>query len=631
MAHESFEDNDTAEALNKDFISIKVDREERPDVDAVYMSVCQALTGSGGWPLTIIMTPEQKPFWAGTYLPKKAGYGRMGLQELLAAVKEQWDTNREKMLAAGDQIVSLLQEQERSASKRSDPHKELLHSAVNWFRRTYDEKWGGFGAAPKFPTPHNLLLLLRYSVMEGDKLALDMAEHTLSQMFRGGLFDHIGGGFSRYSTDEKWLVPHFEKMLYDNALLAYTYLEAYHITRRPFYRTVAQKTLDYVIRELTDSRGGFYCGQDADSEGEEGKYYVFTPREIRQVLGNTDGEVFCRRFGIGERGNFEGKSILNLIDNPGYEESSAHIDMLCNKLYEYRKPRTYLHKDDKVLTSWNGLMIAAMAKAGRLLNEPCYLQTAEKAQGFLAENLFDTQGRLMLRWREGEVSHAGQLDDYAFYAFSLLELYESTFKIYYLQQAVRISAQMMELFFDWDKGGFYLYAGDGEQLISRPKEVYDGAVPSGNSMAAVVIARLAKLTGEEKWRQAQEQQMRFLAGMIEDYPAGHSMSLLALFAEFYSSQELVCVTADDVCPAELRDLLCEKVLSNLTVLLKTGKNEGELAEIASFTVQYPIPEEGAVYYLCQNGACAAPVREIDAIKDQLGMLDKAGKSVIVKW
>lgn len=615
MAHESFEDMDVAEVLNKYFICIKVDREERPDIDNIYMSVCQALTGSGGWPLTVIMTPEQKPFWAGTYLPKLTMYGRMGLLDLLNAVRKQWDTDRNSLTDASEQITSFLKSHAESETVLLDPNKELIIKAVETFKGSYDEKWGGFGNAPKFPVPHNLLFLLRYSVFEDDSDVRNMVEHTLIQMFRGGMFDHIGGGFSRYSTDKKWLVPHFEKMLYDNALLAYTYLEAFQITRRPFYQMVAERTLDYVLNELTDIQGGFYCGQDADSDGAEGEYYIFTPDEIEDVLGKSDGESFIKWFGITEKGNFEGKNILNLIDNPRYEEKNPHIDELCKKLYDYRFTRTHLHKDDKVLTSWNALMISAMAKAGRLLNKPVYLEAAKKAQTFIEENLTDNSGELMIRWRKGEGAHTGQLDDYAFYAFALLEMYSATFKVYYLQRAERIAEKMLDLFLDSENTGFYFYSGKGEQLISRPKEVYDGALPSGNSVAATVLEQLYKLTGNIKWQKFSQQQMNFISGAIQDYPAGYTMSLISLTKALYPSKELVCVTGEtNEIPRQLSKYMNENIYPNLTAVLKTRENRMELTKSAPFTDGYPIPESGEMYYLCQNGACSSPVREPELLK-----------------
>ena len=617
MAHESFEDADVAKALNRDYICIKVDREERPDIDAVYMVVCQMLTGSGGWPLTVIMTPDQKPFWAGTYLPKTAAYGRIGLLELLAAVRRLWDTDRGTIILKGDQITSLLKPDKTAAGKPAKPEKALLLAAVKQLKSIYDSRWGGFGTAPKFPTPHNLLLLLRYSLLEKDSIALEMAEHTLTQIFRGGIFDHLGGGFSRYSTDERWLVPHFEKMLYDNALLAIAYLEAYQITNDPLYRMVAQRTLDYVLRELRDGNGGFYCGQDADSDGVEGKYYVFTRQEVGHVLNERNGALFCDWFDITEQGNFEGKSIPNLLNNPQYREENPHIKPLSDQLYAYRLNRTHLHKDDKILTSWNALMIAALAKAGRLLEKPEYIQAAKEANCFLQNNLTDGNEEIKLRWREGEAAHDGQLDDYAFYAFALLELYATTYEIEYFQKAISISERMLDHFWDQEQGGFFLYSKDSEQLISRPKETYDSSIPSGNSVAAAVLERLSKLTGETKWHQVSDRQLCFLAGAIQDYPVGHSMALLAVSQVVYPAYELVCVTSEKNIPDELLGYLAKKYLPNLTMLIKTRENQEKLEKAAPFTASYPIPESGTVYYLCHNGACSAPIYNFSSLFDQL--------------
>ena len=437
----------------------------------VYMSVCQALTGSGGWPLTILMTPDQKPFWAGTYLPKSSAYGRMGILDLLSVAKKIWQSDRQKILSSGDEIAALLDKARVSA--KADPQKQVLHKAFKEFEHAYDEQWGGFGWAPKFPSPHNLLFLMRYSQTENNSHALAMVEHTLRQMFRGGIFDHVGGGFSRYSTDEKWLVPHFEKMLYDNALLSFAYLEAYHITRKDFYLQVAKRTLDYVLRELTNKDGGFYCGQDADSNGVEGEYYTFTIEEIYHVLGQGDGTAFIEWFGLTNRGNFEGKNVLNLLKNSSYEENNSDIASSAAKLYNYRLSRVHLHKDDKVLTSWNALMISALAKAGYLTGDALYLQAAKKAADFLNVNLSNKDGGLMVRWREGEAAYDAQLDDYAFYAFALLELYHATLDIKYLKQAAEISSQMIDRFWDEEAGGFFFYSKYAEQLIARPKETFE--------------------------------------------------------------------------------------------------------------------------------------------------------------
>ncbi len=619
MARESFEDADVASVLNKDYICIKVDREERPDIDAVYMAACQMLTGSGGWPLTIIMTPAQKPFWTGTYLPKMTSYGRMGLMELLTVVKQLWETDRDTLLSKGEQITALLNEHQEPYRKNREPNKALLMKAVEQFKSIYDKQWGGFGAAPKFPTPHNLLFLLRYSLLEKDSFTLEAVKRSLTQMFRGGIFDHLGGGFSRYSTDEKWLVPHFEKMLYDNALLTLAYLDAYHITKDVFFRMVAERTLDYVMRELHDENGGFYCGQDADSDGIEGKYYIFTKREVLNVLGEQDGDIFCSWYGITEYGNFEGKNILNLLDNPKYAGMDLSIKELSHKLYAYRLNRTQLHKDDKVLTSWNALMIAALAKAGWLLDNPVYIQTAKNCQYFLQKALTDENGELKIRWRKGDTAHAGQLDDYAFYAFALIELYKSTFEIEYLRQAIYISDLMINHFWDEERDGFFLYSKDSEPLVSRPKETYDGAIPSGNSVAAVVLECLSKLTGETKWKQISYRQFCFLTSSIQEYPAGHSMALLAVSQAIYSSFELVCATAEKSIPEELTTYLKQIPLPNLTLLIKTHENKEELEQAAPYTSNYPIPETGTAYYLCHDGVCSAPFNTLSSLAARLHM------------
>ncbi|WP_343253031.1 thioredoxin domain-containing protein [Ligaoa zhengdingensis] len=608
MERESFEDEEAAALLNRAFLAIKVDREERPDVDAVYMAVCQALTGSGGWPLTILMTPDQKPFWAGTYLPKRSRYGQTGLMELLERVEALWNTGREQLLQAGDEIAAHIARPENT--RASEPDKELLHEAVKLFRRSFDGKDGGFGAAPKFPTPHNLLFLMEYAGLEGAPDSLHMAETTLVQMARGGLFDQIGGGFSRYSTDKRWLAPHFEKMLYDNALLAYTYLEAFQRTERQFYRVVVERTLDYVLRELTGPSGEFYCGQDADSDGEEGGYYLFTPGEVERVLSAGESNLFCKWYGITQQGNFEGKCIPNLLMNPDYDREPPELAQVRQKLYEYRLNRTKLHRDDKVLTAWNALMIAALAKAYRVLGETKYLDAACRARDFIRENIALPDGRLRLRWREGEAAHAGQLDDYAFYAWALLELYAANFDASCLMEAVSLAEQMRELFWDEQRGGFYLTANDAEQLIARPKETYDGAMPSGNSVAGLVLVRLWKLTGEEKWSELAGRQLSFLAGSAQEYPAGFSFALLSICEMLYPSREMVCVTANGV-----PDGLCKLSEQNrLHTLLKSRENADLLTQAVPFTEHYSVPKSGNAFYLCKNGACAAPVYDLEELK-----------------
>lgn len=597
MAHESFEDEATAKVINRGFIPIKVDREERPDVDAVYMAACVALTGSGGWPLTVLMTPDQKPFWAGTYLPKRA------LMSLLNEATRLWREEREKLLSAGEQLTAHLQQEE--AARSGVPKQELLVRAAAQFAQSFDPKWGGFGQAPKFPTPHNLIFLMRYAQRTGDSTAMEMAETTLDAMYRGGLFDHVGGGFSRYSTDERWLTPHFEKMLYDNALLTYAYAEAFQHTHRPLYGAVAHRTVKYVLRELEAPRGGFFCGQDADSEGVEGKYYVFTPTELHRLLGKDAADAFCTRYGITEEGNFEGSSIPNLIGQQTIDEDPEGMEAIQKRLRACRLERTTLHKDDKILTAWNGLMIAALAKAGLVLEEPSYLDAAKKAVAFISGHLTDQTGRLLARWRNDESMHSGKLDDYAFLAWGLLELYGSTFDIQYLSGAQRLAGFLLDFFFDPEHGGLYPYASDGEQLLTRSKEVYDGAMPSGNAVAALVFSRLARLTGETRWQEAAERQFSYLTGAVEAYPMGHSFTMLALLEELWPTAELVC--AGKEISSELLALLREKSHPALSVLMKTPENQAALSALAPFTTAYPIPDRGVQYFLCQNGICFSPV------------------------
>ena len=611
MAHESFEDEAVARAVNASFLPVKVDREERPDVDAVYMAACLAMNGSGGWPLTVLLTPEQKPFWAGTYLPKGQ------LLHLLDEAARLWREDRAGLMSAGEDLTAHLRQE---AEKRPGaPSRELVRRAVRQYTQSFDPQWGGFGPAPKFPTPHNLIFLLRYARITGDGGAREMALHTLDAMYRGGLFDHVGGGFSRYSTDERWLVPHFEKMLYDNALLALAYTEAFQHTRRPLYERVVRRTLDYVLRELSGPQGGFCCGQDADSDGVEGKYYVLTPDELASILGARDAGRFCRWYGITRLGSFEGRSIPNLLEQPEFDREPEGTDSLREKVYGYRLGRTVIHRDDKALTAWNALALAALARAGLVLGEPGYLDAARRTADFLAEKLTRPDGRLLARWRDGDAAHPGKLDDYAFYAYGLLELYGASFDAAYLARAADLAERLLEFFFDGERGGFYPYASDGEQLLTRNKEAYDGAMPSGNSVAALALSRLARLTGEGRWRVAADIQLRWLAGAAGNYPAGHGFAMLAFLEELWPSAELV-VTALEV-PEELRAFLRETPRPELTVLTKTRASAGSLSGLAPFTKDYLIPERGARYHLCRGGACAQPV---DSIPELEGLLQPNG-------
>jgi len=601
MAHDSFEDAQVAAELNRDFIPVKVDREERPDVDAVYMEACLAMNGSGGWPLTVLLAPDQRPFWAGTYLPKGQ------LLALLNRAAALWQNDRESLLAVGEKLTEMLRRSSDCAGQ--EPTRALVEAGFAAFSRSFDREWGGFGRAPKFPSGHNLLFLLRYAEATGAESARQMAERTLEAMYRGGIFDHIGGGFCRYATDRRWLVPHFEKMLYDNALLALSLTEAWRAVGSDWMRRAAMETLDYVLRELRDPPGGFYCGQDADSDGVEGKYYVFTPEELRTLFGD-DASAFCTRFGITAQGNFHGKSIPNLIDAPAWAETSEKFEAMRRKAAVYRRERTALRRDDKVLTAWNSLMIAALARAGLAFGETRYTSASTSAAAFLREKLSDRRGRLLARWCDGEAAHPGKLDDYAFFAWGLLELYSTTMELSFLEDACRVCKQLLEQFFDAEHGGCFPYAADGEQLITRKKDAYDGAMPSGNAVAALVLSRLWRLTGEERWREAAALQVRWLTGQTQEQPQGHGLALYCFVEALWSPGELVCASRE--IPAELLPWLREKAPSGMAVLVKTEKTAERLAKIAPFTAAYLIPETGVRYYLCKNGTCRQP---LDSLTD----------------
>ena len=528
IAHESFEDQEVAELLNRDFISVKVDREERPDVDAVYMDAVQLYSGSGGWPMTVLALPDGQPFFAATYLPKESLDGVMGIKQLLRSAAAVWRDDRPSAERAARELTRRMAELADRPVRRERPSAALCDQALAAYADSYDERWGGFGRAPKFPAAHNLLFLLRHYERTGHTSALDMVTGTLDAMYRGGIFDHIGGGFCRYSTDRQWLIPHFEKMLYDNALLLWAYADAYRVTGKALYRDVALRTAAYVLRELTSPEGAFYCAQDADSEGREGAYYVFTPPEVLDALGKEDGAWLCRRYGITDRGNFEGASVPNLIDRKELDAPDDRARALCDRLYDYRKRRMRLMLDDKVLTSWNALMIAALCAAAQALDRPELLEAARKADAFLQKRLTTDKGGLLLRYRDGESKGDGVLADYAYLTLALTELNAATGDGGYLKRAAGLADQMRKRFEDRKNGGYYLYSATGEQLVTRPKETYDSALPSGNSSAALALWRLWRLTGDERWQEPAREQLEYMAGVARDYPTGHGFALLAI-------------------------------------------------------------------------------------------------------
>jgi len=626
MERESFEDEEVADFLNRNFVSIKVDREERPDVDHVYMTVCQTLTAQGGWPLTIVMDSDTRPFFAGTYFPKHGIPGRAGLMDILMAIVHKWQTERESLLMAGAQITeAIIQTEKRTFNGSIVP--EVLDKAYTQFKRDFDTRYGGFGTAPKFPSPHGLMFLMRYWYRTGNSEALTMVEKTLDGMRQGGLYDHLGYGFSRYSTDEQWLVPHFEKMLYDNALLTYAYLEGYQCTGNPDYARVADEVLTYISRDMTGPQGGFYSAEDADSQGEEGKFYVWRHDEIMEHLGREAGELFSEFYGVTSAGNFELRTtVLNHIgrtmgdyaakNGRKTEEVEAELKRSREKLFEVREQRVHPYKDDKVLTAWNGLMIAAFAKGGRVLSNPEYTNKAKGAVDFIFKELIRDDGRLLARYRDGEAAYPAYLEDHAFLIWGLIELYETTLELNYLVKALDLAHQMEKLFWDERVGGFYYYGSDAEKLISRPKEVYDGAMPSGNSVAVWVLGRLTSMTGNKKLGALVQRTFSIYAEDIERYPKAYAAFLLGV--DFHLSPARQIVITNPV--AAMQEMLAEigkHFMPNAVVLYNDPAQEAGVAKfVPHIQVQRPIEGKTTVY-ICENFACQQPITEISSLKQAL--------------
>ena len=604
MARESFESEAVAELLNRDFVAVKVDREERPDVDAVYMAVCTALNGSGGWPLTILMTPDQKPFFAGTYLPRENRGRQMGLCGLLQAVARKWKTDRASLLKTGEELTAWLRRESEGEAARAD--QSLLESAVGQLLDSCDAEYGGFGTAPKFPMPHQLLFLLRSAKLSGDKKARAAVEQALRQMYRGGIYDHLGGGFARYSTDREWLVPHFEKTLCDNALLALCYTEAWQEGRLPLYRQVAEATLDYCLRELRAPNGGFYSGQDADSEGEEGKYYLFTPDEVKSVLGEDDGRHFCECYDITDEGNFHGASIPNLLLNQRWNLLPEGYEEFRERLRLFRAERRPLAADNKLLTGWNGLMLLALAKAAWVFDDKRCRSYAEDLAAFLLKEAGAAAPETLraVCYEEGSAFLPAQLCDYVFPALGFLELYRADYDPEHLAAALALADQALSRFAD-PRGGLFSTSDRAETLIARPREVYDGALPSGNTAAALLFDQLDRLTGERKWREAADAQLAFLASHAARYPAGIAFGGIALLSRLYPTRELVCVAEEP--PASLR-AVTGTYAPELTLLLKRP-SDTRLGELCPFTASMAQQDGKPTFYLCQNGTCGLPFTE----------------------
>jgi uncharacterized protein YyaL (SSP411 family) len=629
MAHESFEDEDVARLLNKDFVAIKVDREERPDIDKIYMYVCQSLTGHGGWPLSIFMTPEGKPFFAGTYLPKSSRLGMPGFIDVLKQIGAMWQDDRARILQSSEAITGAIQPSAHTEPSIQALGVETLEKGFVQLARVFDPSWGGFGPSPKFPTPHHLTFLLRWHKRSGDLQALKMVEETLSAMRNGGIFDQVGLGFHRYSVDEKWLVPHFEKMLYDQALLAVAYVEAYQVTGKTQFAQVAREIFAYVLRDMTAPEGGFYSAEDADSEGKEGLFYVWTPQEVKKYLGVETGDVFCRFYGIIEGGNFEeGRSIphrpvsIQAFANReriDLKELETVLEDARHRLYDVREKRTRPLKDDKILTSWNGLMIAAFAKGYQVFGDQTYADTARSAADFITKKLKADDGRLLRRYRHGDAAYTGYLDDYAFLVWGLIELYEATFDLAYLQEAIALNQAMIDIFWDKEGGGLYFTGKGNEALITRSKELYDGALPSGNSVAALNFMRLGRMSGNVGLEQRAEALTRAFSRQIQEQPMPYTQMLTALEFMTGPGQEIVVAgdPALETTQALLR-VIRSKFLPNKVLLLRPNEQQGKrLAAMAPFVEDMVPMRDQPTVYVCDQHACQAPIQDVDTLESVL--------------
>ena len=628
MERESFQSEETAQVLNRHFVPVKVDREERPDIDRIYMTFVQATTGSGGWPLSVWVTPDLEPFFGGTYFPPHGQHGRPGFRDLLERIREAWQLDRASILESSAQVVEHLRRAAEVTPGRAGLDDSILHSGFNVFRRSFDPQHGGFGGAPKFPRPAVYDFLLRYWQRTGNREAREMVFATLKAMARGGMHDHLGGGFHRYSVDERWLAPHFEKMLYDQAQLASSYLEAFQISAEEFYAGLARQILDYVLRDMTDRAGGFYSAEDADSAidpsapevQEEGAFYVWTQGEIEQALGQPAAERFCYYYALEERGILrQAHSLEETAGNFGrpLEEVRASLADSRHKLFQQRSRRPRPHLDDKVLTAWNGLMISAFAKGARVLEDARYLAAARRAAGFLRDQVWKQKeaGLLLRRYRDGEAAIPGFLDDYAFFAQGLLDLYEADFDLRDLELAVELTEKQLELFEDPQNGAFFSAPASANDLLLRMKDDYDGAEPSGNSVAILNLLRLARITAREDFRDSAERALQAFAEHLADAPETSPRMLAALAYSRSRPQQIVLVgpKQDHHMRALLR-ALNRRFLPDTTVLLVDDEPSRRTLAVFAPAVEAMSQIDGKpTAYVCENYACRLPTNDANEL------------------
>ncbi len=626
MERESFEDPGIAALMNEHFVSIKVDREERPDIDSIYMGAVQAMTGQGGWPMTVFLTPEGKPFYGGTYFPPEERGGLPSFPRVLTTMADVYRNRRGDVVSTTNQLVAHMRQMTRSAPGIEPLTEDIMVEAARELRKQFDDNYGGFGLQPKFPQPMTLEFLLRQYLRNEDPSVLEMVELTLDQMARGGIYDQLGGGFHRYSTDTYWLVPHFEKMLYDNALLARLYLHAHQVTGSPMYRRIVEETLDYAVREMTSPEGGFYSAQDADSEGEEGKFFVWRPEEVVEILGAEDGKLVNDYYGVTIHGNFEGRSILHVpTPLPNFARSGGmDADALEQrlrearaKLMERRSLRIGPERDDKVLTSWNGLMLAAFAEAAVVLDRDDYRDVAVANGAFLLDQLVDESGRLLRTYKDGQAKLYGYLEDYAFLIEGLLLLHEATFGERWLQSAIELGGAMVDLFWDESSQQFYDTGSDHEELVIRPRDLTDNAAPAGSSMAVSVLLKLAVLTGDSAYSSRAATSLRSAHAVMQRFPtaAGHWLGGL----DFYLSKtkEIVIVgEREDRATADLVREVFRGYLPNRVFVGTSGEGTGDGSDLPLLQDRH-LTDGQPTAYVCENYVCQLPVNEAGDLARQL--------------
>jgi uncharacterized protein YyaL (SSP411 family) len=614
MERESFENEAIAKIMNEHYVCIKVDREERPDVDQIYMNAVMMLTGQGGWPLNLFLTPDLKPFYGGTYFAPDARYGRPGFPSVLEDVRRAWRTKPEEIEKAGQQLASVIARPSAQTSGEA-LNEKILDLAREQLESGFDPKDGGFRGAPKFPPAMAIQFLLRLHQKTGDREILPLVEVTLDKMSWGGIYDQVGGGFSRYSTDDEWLVPHFEKMLYDNALLSRAYLEAYQVTGKEEYARVAREIFNYLSRDMTSPEGGFYSAEDADSEGEEGKFYVWTPSELKRILGEEDGMAFCNLYGASEAGNFEGQNILHLkgplseaLQTLGRDEKGW--EGVRKKVLAERSKRIRPHLDDKILTSWNSLMISSLCYGYQVLGDDAYLETAKKASDFIDKNLFKN-GRLLASYRNGPSDIQGYIDDYAFYQAAQLDLYESTFEPAYFKKAVGLEKDMASLFWD-EKGGGYFFTGsdqkDAHRLLARTKDSHDGVIPSGNSLAALSLYRLAEWTGDPQYRNRADEILKAFSALLSQGPMNYPLMLQAFQFDFYGPAEVLVVGPKNESNEMLRSI--RKTFLPGKVLVFAEENQvKDLTNLIPWVEGRTAQGGKPTAYVCRNYQCQLPTTD----------------------